>query len=120
MGPNLVNMVNGQISSIFFAKTPGQRARCEQGHFHDARSKHQARLQVISNEQPLVTFPVFPNNIVGSLFNLVQETQIEQFSICPVSFRMSSSFVILYIFPTLFKPFKDTRLFHSISTISLC
>jgi hypothetical protein len=43
--------------------------------------------------------------------------------ICPVSFRTSSSFVVFHVFSTLFKPFmplKDTLIFHSISTISLC
>jgi hypothetical protein len=76
-----MNMVDGPISiSIFWPKTPGQRARHEQGHCHDARSKHQAKVQVFSDEQPHVILPIFPNNIAGSLFNLVQETQSEQFS----------------------------------------
>jgi hypothetical protein len=53
-------MVDGPISlSIFWPKTLGQRARHEQGHCHD---------------------PVFPNNNAGSLLDLVQETQSEQFS----------------------------------------
>jgi hypothetical protein len=52
----------------------------EQGHRHDARSKHQAKSQIFSHEQPHVTLPIFPNNNAGSLFNLVQETQSEQFS----------------------------------------
>jgi hypothetical protein len=70
-GPNLANMVDGRISiSIFWPKTPGQRARHEQGHCHDARSKHQAKVQVFSDEQPRVTLPVFPNNNSGSLFDL--------------------------------------------------
>jgi hypothetical protein len=35
-GPKLANMVDGPISiSIFLPKTPGQRARHEQGHCHD-------------------------------------------------------------------------------------
>jgi hypothetical protein len=74
-------MVGGPISlSIFWPKTPGQQVRHEQGHCHDARSKHQAKVQVFSNEQPHVTLPIFPNNNAGSLFDLVQETQSEQFS----------------------------------------
>jgi hypothetical protein len=75
-------MVDDPISlSIFFGpKTSGQRARHEQGHCHDARSKHQAEVQVFSDEQPHVTLPIFPNNNAGSLFGLVQETQSEQFS----------------------------------------
>jgi hypothetical protein len=83
MGPNLASMVDGPISLTFpppLKKTPGQRARHEQGRCHDARSKHQAKVQVFSDEQPHVTLPVFPNNNVGSLFNLVQETQSDQFS----------------------------------------
>jgi hypothetical protein len=41
-------MVDGPISlSIFW-----QRARHEQGHCHDARSKYQAKVQVFSDEQP--------------------------------------------------------------------
>jgi hypothetical protein len=80
-GPNLVNVVDGPISlSIFWPKTFGQRAHYEQGHCHDARSKHQAKVQVFSDEQPHVTLPIFPNNNAGSLFDLVQETQSEQ---CP-------------------------------------
>jgi hypothetical protein len=80
-GPNLANMVDGPISlSIFWPKTPGQRARHEQGHCHYARSKHQARVQVFSDEQPHVTLPIFPNNNAGYLFDLVQETESEQFS----------------------------------------
>jgi hypothetical protein len=44
-GPNLANMVNGPISvAIFWPKTPGERARHEQGHCHDARSKHEAKV----------------------------------------------------------------------------
>jgi hypothetical protein len=76
-GAKLANMVDGPISlSMFWPKTPGQRARHEQGHCHDSRSKH----QVFSDQQPHVTLPVFPNNSAGSLFDLVQETQSEQFS----------------------------------------
>jgi hypothetical protein len=74
-------MVDGPISlSIFWLKTPGQQAHHEQGHCHDARSKHQAKVQEFSNEQPHVTLPAIPNNNAGSLFNLVQETQSEPFS----------------------------------------
>jgi hypothetical protein len=80
-GPNLANIMDGPISiSIFWPKTPGQRARHEQEHYHDARSKHHAEVQVFSDEQPHVTLPIFPNNNAGSLFDLVQETQSEQ---CP-------------------------------------
>jgi hypothetical protein len=64
----------------FWPKTPGQRARHVQGHCHDARSKHQAKVQVFSDKQPHVTLPIFPNNNAGSLFDLVYETQTEQFS----------------------------------------
>jgi hypothetical protein len=64
----------------FWPKTPRQRARHEQGHCHDARYKHMAKVQVFSNEQPHVTLPTFPNNNAGSLFDLVQETRSEQ---CP-------------------------------------
>jgi hypothetical protein len=70
-GPTVVNMVDGPILiSIFWPKTPGQRARHEQGHYHDARSKHQAKVHVFSDEQPHVTLPIFPNNNAGSLFDL--------------------------------------------------
>jgi hypothetical protein len=49
-GPNLANMVDGPISiSIFWPKTPGERARHEQGNCNDARSKHQAKVQVLSD-----------------------------------------------------------------------
>jgi hypothetical protein len=79
--PNLANMVDGSISlSILWPKTPGQRVRHEQGHCYDARSKHQAKVHVFSDEQPHVTLPIFPNNNAGSLFDIVQETQSEQFS----------------------------------------
>jgi hypothetical protein len=45
-GPNLANMVDGPISiSIFWPKTPGQRARHEKGHCLDARSKHQTKVR---------------------------------------------------------------------------
>jgi hypothetical protein len=81
MGPNLANMADCPISLlIFWLKTPRQRAHHEQGHCHDARSKHQVKVQVFPDEQPHVTLPVFPNNNAGSLFDLVQETQREQFS----------------------------------------
>jgi hypothetical protein len=81
MGQNLANMVDSPISmSIFWPKTPGQQARHEQGHCHDAGSKHQAKVQVFSDEEPHVTLPIFPNNNAVSLFNFVQETQNEQ---CP-------------------------------------
>jgi hypothetical protein len=74
-------MVDGPISvSIFWPKTPRQQARHEQRYGHDARSKHQAKVQVFSDEQPHITFPVFPNNNIGSLFELVQESQSEQSS----------------------------------------
>jgi hypothetical protein len=66
MGPNLANMVDGPISiSIFWPKTPGQRAHYEQRHCPNARSKHQAEVQVFFDEQP-----IFPNNNAGSLFDL--------------------------------------------------
>jgi hypothetical protein len=69
-GPNLTNMVDGPISiSIFWPKTPGQRARHEQGHCNDARYKYQAKVQVFSNEEPHVTLPILPNNNAGSLFD---------------------------------------------------
>jgi hypothetical protein len=51
-----------------------------QGHCHDASSKYQAKVQVFSDEQPHVTLSIFPNSNAGSLFDLVQETQSEQFS----------------------------------------
>jgi hypothetical protein len=74
-------MVDGPISvSIFWPKTPRQRAHHEQGHCHDARSKHQAKVQDFFNEQPHITLPIFTNNNAGSLFDFVQETQNEQ---CP-------------------------------------
>jgi hypothetical protein len=45
-------MVDDTISiSICWPKTPGQQAHHEQGHCHDARSKHQANIQVFSDEQ---------------------------------------------------------------------
>jgi hypothetical protein len=82
LGPNVVNMVDGPIPlSIFWPKTPGQRACHEQGHHHDARSKHQAKVQVFSDKQPHVTLPIFLNNNAGSLFDLVQETQINNFHV---------------------------------------
>jgi hypothetical protein len=55
---------------FFGQKTPGQQARHEQGHCHDVRSKHQAKAQVFSCEQPQVSLPIFPNNNAGSLFDL--------------------------------------------------
>jgi hypothetical protein len=71
MGPNLANMMDGPISiSILWPNTPGQRERHERGHCHDARSKHQDKVQVFSDEQPHVTLPIFPNNNAGSLFEL--------------------------------------------------
>jgi hypothetical protein len=74
-------MVGGPISlSFFWPKTTGQRERHEQGHCHDARSKHQAKVQVFSDEQPHVTLPAFPYKNAGSLFDLVQENQGEPFS----------------------------------------
>jgi hypothetical protein len=77
-------MVGGPISlTIFWPKTPRQRERHEQGHCHDARSKHQAKVQVFSNEQSHITFPIFSNNNAGSLFDLVQETESEQLSSVP-------------------------------------
>jgi hypothetical protein len=77
----MAKMVDGPISlSTFWPKTPGQRARNDQGHCHDARSKHQVKVQVFSGEQPHVTLPIFPNNNADSLFDLVQDTQSEQFS----------------------------------------
>jgi hypothetical protein len=70
-GPNLANTVDGPISmSNFWPKTPGQRAHLEQGHCHDARSKHQAKVQVFSDEQPHVTLPILPDNNAVSLFDL--------------------------------------------------
>jgi hypothetical protein len=40
----------------------------------------QAKVQVSSDDQPHVTLPIFVNNNAGSLFDLVQETQSEQFA----------------------------------------
>jgi hypothetical protein len=61
--------------SIFGQKLPDSE-RHEQGHCHDARSKHQAKDQFFSDEQPHVTLPIFPINNAGSLFDFVQETQV--------------------------------------------
>jgi hypothetical protein len=63
----------------FLAKN-SRRARHEQRHCHDAKCKQQAKVLVFSDEQPRVTLPVFPNNNAGSLFDLVEETQSEQYS----------------------------------------
>jgi hypothetical protein len=61
MGPNLASMIDGPISlSVFWPKTPGHQVCHEQRHCHDARSEHQARVQVFSDEQPHVTLPIFP------------------------------------------------------------
>jgi hypothetical protein len=80
-GASLVNMVDGPISiSIFWPETPGHRARHDQEHCHDARSKHEAKVQVFSDEQPHITLQIFRSNNAGSLFDLVQKTQSEQ---CP-------------------------------------
>jgi hypothetical protein len=66
-----VFVVDGPISiSIFWPKSPRQQAHHEQGHCHDARSKHLSKVQVFSDEQPHITLPIFPNNSAGSLFNL--------------------------------------------------
>jgi hypothetical protein len=94
MGPNLANMVDGPISLwIFWPKTPGQRGHHEQGHCHDARSKHQAKVQVFSNKQLHVTLPIFPYNNAGSLFDLVQETKSEQ---CPCDKKKQMSIVFTW------------------------
>jgi hypothetical protein len=62
-GQNLANMVDGPTSIlIFWPKTPRQRTHHEQGHCYDARSKHQAKVQVVFDEQPHVTLPIFPND----------------------------------------------------------
>jgi hypothetical protein len=61
-----------------FGNSQKSRAPHEQGHCYDARSKHWAKVQVFSDEQPHVTLSVFPNNNAGSLFDLVQEIQSEQ------------------------------------------
>jgi hypothetical protein len=55
----------------FWPKFP----RHEKGHRHNARSKHQVKFQVFSDEQPHVSLPRVQNNNVGSLFDLIQETQ---------------------------------------------
>jgi hypothetical protein len=58
-----------------------------------ARSKHQAKVQVFSDEQPCVTMPVFLNNNAGSLFDLVQETPNEQ---CPCDKKKQMSIVFTW------------------------
>jgi hypothetical protein len=74
-------MVDGPISIlIFWPKTPEQQARHEQGHCHDARSKHQNKGQVFSDKKPHITMPILPNYNAGSMKDLVQETGSEQ---CP-------------------------------------
>jgi hypothetical protein len=71
-------MVDDPISlSIFWQETPGQRARHEQEHCHDTRSKHQAKVQVFSDEQPHVTLPIFPNNNAGLKLDLFEESESE-------------------------------------------
>jgi hypothetical protein len=63
---------------FFGQKLPDSERVHKQGYCHDARSKHQAKVQVFSYEQRHVTLPIFPNNNAGSLFDFVQETQSEQ------------------------------------------
>jgi hypothetical protein len=73
-------MVDGPVLiSVLWPKTHGEQARHEQGHCHDARSKHQAKVQVFCDEQLYITLPIFPNNNAGSLFDLVQETRSEHY-----------------------------------------
>jgi hypothetical protein len=97
----MANMMDGPISlSIFWPKTPGQLARHDQGHCHDARCKYQAKVQVFPDEQPHVIFPLFPNNNVGSLLDLVQETQSEQCS-CDQEKRALSSLGLVTCVPFL-------------------
>jgi hypothetical protein len=61
-------MVDGPISlSIFWPKTPGQQARHEQGHCHDARSKHQAKIQVFSDEYFQITMLVHCSTLFKKL-----------------------------------------------------
>jgi hypothetical protein len=51
--------VDGLISvSVFWPKTFIQGSQHEQGHCYDARSKHQAKVQVFSDKQPYISFQV--------------------------------------------------------------
>jgi hypothetical protein len=74
------DIVDGPVSLYnFLPKTPGQRAHHEQGHCHDARSKHQAKVRVFSDKQPHVTLPIFPNNNADSLPTLFKKLKVNNF-----------------------------------------
>jgi hypothetical protein len=51
----------------FWPKTPGQRARHEQGHCHDARFKHQAKVQVFSLQYFQITVVVHCSTLFKKL-----------------------------------------------------
>jgi hypothetical protein len=120
-GPNLANMVDGPISiSIFWPKTPGQRARHEQGHCHDPRSKHQAKVQFFSDEQPHVTLPnTILKHYAGSKINeIMSKLNFGN----PCCHSVQNSFPRLHFANVKFKTLKNysftiyfTRMWNSVS-----
>jgi hypothetical protein len=73
-------MVDGPISlSIFDQKLPDNERVKSKGIVMMQDPSIRPKFRFFSDEQPHVTLPIFPNNNAGSLFDLVQETQSEQF-----------------------------------------
>jgi hypothetical protein len=73
-------MVDGPISlSIFGPKTPGQRARHEQGHCHDERSKQQAKVQVFSVEQPHISLLIFQITMLVHCSTFFKKLKVNNF-----------------------------------------
>jgi hypothetical protein len=74
-------MVGGPMSlSIFWPNLPDSECIMSKGIVVVQDPSIMPKVQVFCDEQPHITLPIFPNNNAGSLFNLFQETQSEQFS----------------------------------------
>jgi hypothetical protein len=112
MGPNLANMVDGPIPlSIFWPKTPRQRARHAQGYCHDARSKHQAKVQVFSDEQPHVTLPLCQITMLVHCLTLFKKLEVN-------NFHLSGEFSDVQFFRRLSHLPDPLQTFHATQTLN--
>jgi hypothetical protein len=91
---------------IFMPKTPIQRTHHEQRHYYDARSKHQAKVHVSSDEQLHITSPVSPSTMLVHCLTFFKKLPMKNAFVINKKSAMS---LLGLVYPTLLKPIASQR-----------
>jgi hypothetical protein len=86
---------------IFRPKTPIWRARHEQGHCYNARSKHQAKVHVFSDEQLHIILPISPSTMLVHCLTLFKKLPMTNAFVIN---KKSALSLLGLVLPTLFEP----------------